>query len=229
MSWMNVKKLHPNAQLPHRAHDTDAGLDLFTIENGCVHVCQDAIVRTGISIAIPDGWVAIVKEKSGRATKDKITIGACVIDSGYRGELLVHVFNNDSKTPFTYSTGEKIAQLVVVPCWTGQPEWVNELEETERGEGRMGSTGNYRHKAECTCKTQKIPGIPNDEPLCPWCQFQHDNLNRAIEDLSHEIEFDDYWERPESKFAAEEFDTVDWELVKRKRIRKNKIETRDDW
>ena len=138
--WMKVKKLMESATIPQRAHDTDAGLDMFTCENGCIHANKDAIVKTGISIAIPDGWVAVVKEKSGRATKNKLTIGACVIDSGYRGEILIHIFNNNSELPFTYGIGEKIAQLVVVPCWTGQPEEVEMLDETERGEGRFGST-----------------------------------------------------------------------------------------
>lgn len=140
MSWMKVKKIDPNAIVPHRAHDTDAGLDVFCVENVGILEGSDAVIRTGISIAIPDGWVAVVKEKSGRATKNKLTVGACVIDSGYRGELLIHLFNNGD-VPVTLLIGEKIAQLVVVPCWTGQPEEVDELDETERGEGRFGSTG----------------------------------------------------------------------------------------
>lgn len=141
MSYLKVKLLHPNATVPHRAHDTDAGLDVFAVENGCVHAGKDHVIRTGISVAMPDGWCAVVKEKSGRATKNKLTVGACVIDSGYRGELLIHLFNNGD-LPFTYGIGEKIAQLLIVPVWTGQPEVVEELEDTERGEGRFGSTGD---------------------------------------------------------------------------------------
>lgn len=139
--WMKVKKIHPNAIVPQRAHDGDAGVDVFAIENGAIHPGKDLVVRTGIIIAIPDQWVAVVKEKSGRATKNKITVGACVIDSGYRGELLIHLFNNDPALPFTFGIGDKLAQLVVTPCWTGQPEEVEVLDETERGDGRMGSTG----------------------------------------------------------------------------------------
>ncbi len=147
MSWMKVKKIHDNAIIPQRGHTTDAGLDVFAIENGCVNPGKDGLVRTGISMAIPDGWVAIVKEKSGRATKNKITIGACVIDSDYRGELLIHLFNNDPDLPFTYGIGEKIAQLVIFPCWCGVPEEVDELNDTERGDGRMGSTGDTFEQA----------------------------------------------------------------------------------
>jgi len=138
---MKIKRLHENATIPHRAHDTDAGLDVCTIENGVIHVGKDAIIKTGFSMALPDGWVAMVKEKSGRATKNKLTVGACIIDSSYRGEVLIHLFNNDPLIPFTYGMGEKIAQLVIVPCWTGTPEEVEELDDTDRGEGRFGSTG----------------------------------------------------------------------------------------
>ena len=140
MSWMKVKKLHPEAKIPTRSHDGDAGLDVYNVENIAVMDNSDYVIRTGISIAIPDNWVAIVKEKSGRATKNKLTVGACVIDSGYRGEILIHLFNN-SDLPVTFNIGEKIAQLVVVPCWTGQPEEVEELDDTSRGDGKFGSTG----------------------------------------------------------------------------------------
>lgn len=138
--FMKVVRLDTNAIVPERAHMGDAGLDVFNCENVAILAQSDKVIRTGISIAIPNGWVAVVKEKSGRATKNKLTVGACVIDAGYRGEVLIHLFNN-SDIPVTFNIGEKIAQLVVVPCWTGQPEEVNILEDTERGEGRFGSTG----------------------------------------------------------------------------------------
>ena len=137
---LKIKKLVDNAVIPIRAHNTDAGLDLYTIENGVIHYGSDAIIKTGVAVAIPNGYVGIVKEKSGRAVKNKLTVGACVIDSGYRGELLIHLFNN-SNLPLTYGMGEAIAQLVIVPCWMGQPEEVDDLDETERGDGKFGSTG----------------------------------------------------------------------------------------
>lgn len=140
--FMRVKKLHENAIVPQRAHDTDAGLDLFCIENCVIMNGKDAIIKTGISIALPDGWFAIVKEKSGLSTKKKLTVGACVIDSSYRGEVLIHLFNNDPELPVGFEIGDKIAQLVVVPCWCGQPVEVEELDETKRGEGGFGSTGD---------------------------------------------------------------------------------------
>lgn len=138
---MKVKRLHPDAILPSRAHDTDAGLDVYSLDSLCIFAQGDAIIRTGFSMSLPDGWVAIVKEKSGRATKDKLTLGACVIDSGYRGEVLIHLFNNNTELDIEIEAGQKIAQLVVLPCWCGQPEEVETLDETERGEGKFGSTG----------------------------------------------------------------------------------------
>lgn len=137
--WMKVKRLHDNAKIPTRAHDTDAGLDVYCVENEVIREHGDKLIKTGISIAIPDGWVAVVKEKSGIATKNKVTVGACVIDSGYRGELMIHLFNNGD-IPATFVMGNKIAQLVVVPCWTGQPEEVEDLDNTPRGDGGFGST-----------------------------------------------------------------------------------------
>jgi len=136
---MRIKRLHENAIIPHRAHETDAGLDVYCIENEVIQPWSDKIIKTGLSMSIPDGWVAIVKERSGNATKKKITVGACVIDSGYRGELMIHLFNN-SDIPVTFVMGDKIAQLVVVPCWVGQPEEVESLDETSRGEKGFGSS-----------------------------------------------------------------------------------------
>jgi len=137
--WMKVKRLYGEAKIPTRAHNTDAGLDVYCVENVVILAGKDHLIKTGISIAIPDGLVAVVKEKSGIATKKKVTVGACVIDSGYRGELMIHLFNNGN-IPATFVMGEKIAQLVVVPCWTGQPEEVESLDETPRGDGGFGST-----------------------------------------------------------------------------------------
>ena len=82
-----------------------------------------------------------VQEKSGRATKNKLIVGACVIDSGYRGEVMIHLFNNSSHVDVMIMAGEKIAQVMLTPCWTGQPVLTDEVSDTERGEGRMGSSG----------------------------------------------------------------------------------------
>jgi len=140
---MKIKRLDVDAVLPSRAHNTDAGLDVYSLEDVHIPYYTDAVIKTGFAMSLPDGWVAIVKEKSGRATKNKLTIGACVIDSSYRGEVLIHLFNN-GRGDVEIKAGEAIAQLVIVPCWTGQPIEVEDLGETERGEGKFGSTGLKR-------------------------------------------------------------------------------------
>lgn len=161
--WMKVRFLHENAICPTRSHRTDAGVDVYCIENEVVMPHTDKIIKTGISMAIPDGWVAIVKERSGNATKKKVTVGACVIDSGYRGELLIHLFNNGD-VPATFIMGDKIAQLVIVPCWNGEPEVVEELDDTPRGDGGFGSTDVCED-----CKGTGVIGVGNMKDPCPKC------------------------------------------------------------
>lgn len=139
---VKVMKLRDDAIIPTRAHKSDAGLDLYSVETMMIQPGKDVLVPTGIVIDFPHGWVAVVKEKSGRAVKNKLTIGACVIDSGYRGELLAHLFNHSDKT-LLINKGEKIAQLILVPCWTGTVEIVSNMDSSERGENGFGSTGLF--------------------------------------------------------------------------------------
>ena len=141
MEKIKIKKLHNDAIIPKRAHHDDAGLDICCVENVVIYPNTDKLIRTGISMAIPEGYVGIVKERSGNAISKKITIGACVIDSGYRGELMIHLFNNSQFIPATFVIGDKIAQLVVVPCFMGNTLEVDELDETPRGSNGFGSTG----------------------------------------------------------------------------------------
>ena len=140
---MRVKKLSPDAIIPTRAHAGDAGLDVYSTETITIEGNGDAVIPTGISIAIPEGWVCVVKEKSGRAVKNKLTLGACVIDSGYRGEVFIHLFNNGDED-VVINVAESVAQLVVFPCWCGQPKEVYELNDTDRGDGKFGSTGLHK-------------------------------------------------------------------------------------
>ena len=144
---LKFKKLHPDAKLPTRAHRTDAGMDVYTIENVTVPPRGDAITGLGLPSAFHDDHALLVFNKSGRATKLKLDKGAEVIDSGYRGEIHVHLFNH-SDEPAVIKKGEKIAQLLLVKIWNGQPEEIDLIDEgadwddqTERGTGGFGSTG----------------------------------------------------------------------------------------
>ncbi len=141
---MRVCLHHPAALIPTRAHETDAGLDLYTHHDVYIEAHGDITINTGVRIAIPDGYAGIVKEKSGRAVMDKITIGACVIDSGYRGDLIVHLFNNSQRQVY-FKSATAIAQLVVVPIYLPELEVVTLLDDTPRGAGGFGSSG-VEHK-----------------------------------------------------------------------------------
>jgi len=141
MSFMKIKKLHNDAIIPDRANPGDAGMDVYALEDAVIKAGEDYVFPLGWSCAIPDGWALIMKEKSGRAVKDKLDVGACVIDSGYRGEVHCHLFNNSRKINVPIKKGEKIAQVILVPIWNGTPEIVDELDETQRGSGAFGSSG----------------------------------------------------------------------------------------
>lgn len=138
--YLKIKKLHKDARLPLRNHDGDAGMDVFAIED--VHILPRASTLTGLGIAceFPNDYALLILNKSGRVTKQKLDNGAPLIDSNYRGEIHILLFNH-SDVAATIFKGEKIAQLVLLPIWNGEPELVTELSETERGAGGFGSTG----------------------------------------------------------------------------------------
>ena len=133
---------------PVRGHDTDAGIDFFVPENfGAVTLepGQDILIDAGVRVVVPKGYALIFKEKSGVATKRKLTIGACVVDSDYRGNVDLHLFNNGN-TVQSIEAGDKITQGLVVPvslCPTEEVsgEVYDEYCNTERGDGGFGSTG----------------------------------------------------------------------------------------
>ena len=149
--------LDEGAILPTRAHETDAGLDLYapkdiTIPKGDYFVKMDgerllsggtrigsAVIDTGVHVEIPKGYVGFIKSKSGLNVKHGLTAEG-VIDSGYTGSIVVKLYNHTS-TSYEFKAGEKIAQLVLLPIITPDLELVDSLEDTERGSGGFGSTG----------------------------------------------------------------------------------------
>ena len=138
---MFVEIVNPNAKLPTRAHHNDAGCDLYTPVDINIAPGEKVLVDIGIKWAIPDGWVAIIKDKSGIACKKHLRTAAGVIDAGYRGTVAIYLAN-EGKEAVSFKAGDKVAQVLVVPCWTGDPQQVESLEgETSRGEGGFGSTG----------------------------------------------------------------------------------------
>ncbi len=135
-----IKKLLPEATLPQYAHDTDAGMDLCSVEQLTVHPQERVLVSTGIALAIPTGYVGLVWDKSGIATKTGLTTLAGVIDSGYRGELKIALLNTSTEN-YTIVPGQKIAQLLIQPIMHPVLREVDSLPATERGDGGFGSTG----------------------------------------------------------------------------------------
>lgn len=132
---------------PIRAHETDAGIDFFVpndFEDVELKPGEDVLINSGIKVIVPKGYALIFKEKSGVATKKKLTVGASVVDSDYRGVVHLHLFNNGTVNQ-TISAGDKIVQGIVVPVSLCDLEEVSEDEyskdETARGEGGFGSSG----------------------------------------------------------------------------------------
>ena len=137
-----VKKLQPEAKLPERAHHNDAGMDLFSTEEGVIFRGQKKVFGTGVAMAIPDGYVGLIWDKSGLAAKHGLTCLGGVIDAQYRGEIFVTLANLGDED-YTITEGQKIAQMLIQRVKIPTLEEVDELDETERGEGKFGSTGTH--------------------------------------------------------------------------------------
>ena len=138
---MTVQLVHENAKLPTRSYPGDAGMDVYTPVDFSISMGGSATISLGWKCQIPDGWVLLVFNKSGIATKRGLDKGAEVIDSGYRGEVHIHLFNHSNR-PAYFEAGEKIAQLLLMPVWTGQPVEGHVKRNTRRGAGGFGSSGN---------------------------------------------------------------------------------------
>lgn len=132
-------KLDEGAKMPTRAHRWDAGLDLYAMEGVIIPSGHRANLSTGIHVQIPAGFTGLIRSRSGLMSKIGITTDG-TIDCGYTGPIKVTLLNHDW-TPYHVKAGDKIAQLVIVPCGLPELELVDELEETERGDGGFGSTG----------------------------------------------------------------------------------------
>lgn len=132
-------KLEPWAIMPTRAHDTDAGLDLYATKEITVESYSSAVIDTGVHVQLPPFTAGMLKSKSGLNVKHNITSEG-VIDVGYTGSICVKLYNH-SGIPYTVKRGDKISQLVVVDIHIPHIQVVDELEKTERGNNGFGSTG----------------------------------------------------------------------------------------
>ncbi len=130
--------LDKDAFMPERAHVLDAGLDLRTPVDVLVPAYGSVVIDTGVHVAIPMGYVGMLKSKSGLNIKNGITSEG-VIDAGYTGSIIAKLYNNN--TAIILKRGNKITQLVIIPIATPELELVDHLEQTERGNNGFGSTG----------------------------------------------------------------------------------------
>ena len=139
---LNIQRLHADAVLPTRAHENDAGLDLYAAEQVGIPVLGRNLVGTGIAVAIPPGHVGYITPRSGLAHSNGITVlnAPGTVDSGYTGEIRVNLINH-GQAPYVITPGQRIAQLVINPIITPPVEEVTELPDTARGTNGHGSSG----------------------------------------------------------------------------------------
>ena len=146
---MRIKKLHPDAKLPYRGSAAAAGYDLYSVDTVCIESGETRLIHTGIAMELPENFWAGIYARSGLATKKGLRPANCVgvIDPDYRGEIMV-ALHNDSSNIQHIEAGDRIAQLIfhplvyIIPDQNGDIwEIVEELSETDRGEGGFNSTG----------------------------------------------------------------------------------------
>ena len=141
---VKFKKLHDDAKIPSYAHNTDAGLDLTAVSFTQEFDKSNKLVlvyHTGLAVEIPEGYVGLIFMRSSVSNKSiSLTNAVAVIDSGYRGELLLKYKITTDSLPTIYQPGEKIGQLIIIPYPKINPIEAEELDSSDRNEGGFGST-----------------------------------------------------------------------------------------
>lgn len=133
--------LDKGAKMPTKAHEADAGFDIYAPKRTIVRAKDSAVIDTGVHIEIPEGYVGFLKSKSGLNVKHGIR-GEGVIDAGYTGSIVAKLYN-DGDTFVVFEEGEKIIQIVFLPIPNVELEQVSNFEATERGDNGFGSTGKF--------------------------------------------------------------------------------------
>lgn len=139
---IKIKKIHEMAIVPKRNNPTDAGADLYAVEQLEIPPLSRKMVSTGICIEVPEGFYARIAPRSGLAVKNGIDVLAGVCDSSYRGEVKVVLYNTDSEKTFEVTYGDKIAQLIIEQHFNFDFEETDELSSTTRGNKGFGSSDN---------------------------------------------------------------------------------------
>ena len=146
MVAIQILRLDPGLPLPAYAQPGDAGADVFAREDVVLEPGERRLVPTGIAVALPEGYVALVHPRSGLAHRSGLSIvnAPGTIDAGYRGEIQVCLVNLDPTTPIVLSRGDRIAQLVIQRFESADFVEVDTLPDSVRGAGGYGSTGGFR-------------------------------------------------------------------------------------
>jgi dUTP pyrophosphatase len=142
---IQIRRLDPELPIPAYAHPGDAGADLTAAEDVELAPGQRALVRTGLAIALPDGYAAFVHPRSGLAANHGVTLvnAPGTVDAGYRGEIKVTLLNTDRDQPVSFRRGDRIAQLVIQRVERAAFHEVEVLPGSVRGDGGFGSTGGH--------------------------------------------------------------------------------------
>jgi dUTP pyrophosphatase len=142
---VQLKMLDDGLEAPSYAHPGDAGADLRAREDVVLEPGERRLVPTGVSIALPDGFVALIHPRSGLATKHGLTVvnAPGTVDAGYRGEIAVTLLNTDREQAIELRRGDRIAQMVIQRVEYAQFVSVGELSDSVRGAGGFGSTGGF--------------------------------------------------------------------------------------
>lgn len=133
--------LDEKAKMPTKAHETDAGFDLYAPERVVVHRQSSTVIDTGVHIEIPKGYVGFLKSKSGLNVNHGI-VGEGVIDAGYTGSIKAKLYNN-SDSMMIFDPGQKIIQIVFLPIPEVELKLTDSFDETERGSNGFGSSGKF--------------------------------------------------------------------------------------
>jgi len=138
-----IRRLREDARMPTRAHDDDAGYDLYAVEPATLRPGERQMVPTGIAIELPARHAGMVLPRSGLAARHGVALvnAPGLIDAGYRGEVQVLLLNTDPREPFAVAAGDRIAQLVIVRVETPDLVELDELEPSTRADGGFGSSG----------------------------------------------------------------------------------------
>ena len=139
---IKIKKLKPDAKLPQYAHPGDVGLDIFSLETHTFQPGEREIFWVGFALEFEEGYAGIMKDKGSLPFYHGLHVMGGVFDAGYRGEYNVNLVNLGQES-VTIEKGQKIAQLVIFPVAIAKLQEVEELSQTARGEGKLGSTGKF--------------------------------------------------------------------------------------